>query len=165
MRALLPLSMLGLALASPYAGPAAAQGVPTFDLRLFAERQAILQQTDRDLALQQDRLSREKELAEIERQQLASLNGLMDSMSLGTGDVAGTVAGLEAGQGATDGVESAASSLYAPEDNNPAATRMFGDAREGIEALIIRAARDTHGLPGVSRAGLSLVLWRCLIRL
>jgi hypothetical protein len=164
MRALLPLSMLGLALANPYAGPAAAQGVPTFDLRLFAERQAILQQTDRDLALQQDRLSREEELAEIERQQLASLEGLMDAMSLGTGDVAGTVAGLEAGQGATDGVESAASSLYAPQDNNPAAARMFGDAREGIEALIIRAARDTHGLPGVSRAGLSLVQWRCLIQ-
>ena len=160
MRALLPLSMLGLALASPYAGPAAAQGVPTFDLRLFAERQAILQQTDRDLALQQDRLSREEELAEIERQQLASFESLMDAMSLGTGDVAGTVAGLEAAVG----VESAASSLYAPEDNNPAAAGMFGDAREGIEALIIRAARDTHGLPGVSRAGLSLVQWRCLIQ-
>jgi hypothetical protein len=152
--------MLGLALANPYAGPAAAQGVPTFDLRLFAEREAILQQTDRDLALQQDRLSREEELAEIERQQLASLEGLMDAMSLGTGDVAGTVAGLEAAVG----VESAASSLYAPEDNNPAAARMFGDAREGIEALIIRAARDTHGLPGVGRAGLSLVQWRCLIQ-
>jgi hypothetical protein len=156
--------MLSFALAGPYAGAAAAQGVPTFDLRLFAERQAILEQTDRDLALQQDRLSHEEELAEIERQQLASLNGLMESMSLGTGDVAGTVAGLEAGQGSPDGVESAAATLYAPEDNNPAAARMFGDAREGIEALIIRAARDTHGLPGVSRAGLSLVQWRCLIQ-
>lgn len=69
--------MIGFALAGPTAGPAVAQGVPTFDLRLFAERQAILEQTDRDLALQQDRLSREEELAEIERQQLASLEGLM----------------------------------------------------------------------------------------
>ena len=40
---------------------------------------------------------------------------------------------------------------------------MFGNAREGIEELIIRAARDTHSLPGVSRAGLSLVQWRCLL--
>ena len=159
-----PASMVSLALAGPTAGPAVAQGVPTFDLRLFAERQAILEQTDRDLALQQDRLTREEELAEIERQQLASLEGLMDAMSLGSGDVAGTVAGLEAGQGAVDEVESAAASLYAPEDNNPAAARMFGDAREGIEELIIRAARDTHGLPGVSRAGLSLVQWRCLLQ-
>ena len=152
MRTWLPLSMIGLALAGPTRGPAVAQGVPTFDLRLFAERQAILEQTDRDLALQQDRLSREEELAEIERQQLASLEGLMDAMSLGSGDVAGTVAGLEAGQGAAGGVESAAASLYAPDDNNPAAARMFGDAREGIEELIIRAARHTHSLPGVSRA-------------
>ena len=164
MRSWLPLSMIGLALAGPTAGPASAQGVPTFDLRLFAERQAILEQTDRDLALQQDRLTREEELAEIERQQLASLEGLMDAMSLGSGDVAGTVAGLEAGQGAVGDVESAAASLYAPEDNNPAAARMFGDAREGIEELIIRAARDTHSLPGVSRAGLSLVQWRCLLQ-
>ena len=149
--------MIGFALAAPAAGPAVAQGVPTFDLRLFAERQAILEQTDRDLALQQDRLSREEELAEIERQQLASLEGLMDAMSLGAGDVARTVAGLEAGQGAIDDVESAAASLYAPEDTNPAAARMFGDAREGIEELIIRAARDTHSLSGVGRAGLSLV--------
>jgi hypothetical protein len=168
MRTWLPLSMIGLALVVPHAGTAVAQGVPTFDLRLFAERQAIVQQTDQDLALQQDRLTREEELAEIERQQLASLEGLMDAMSLGSGDVAGTVAGLEAGQGVVQGsggdIESAAASLYAPEDNNPTAARMFGDAREGIEELIIRAARHTHGLPGVSRAGLSLVQWRCLLQ-
>ena len=54
MRTKLPLSMIGLALVVPYVGTAAAQGVPTFDLRLFAERQAIVQQTDQDLALQQD---------------------------------------------------------------------------------------------------------------
>ena len=164
MRTWLPLSMVSLALTGASVGPAVAQGVPTFDLRLFAERQAILEQTDRDLALQQDRLTSEEELAEIERQQLASLEGLMDAMSLGSGDVAGTVAGLEAGQGVVGDVETAAASLYAPEDNNPAAARMFGDAREGIEELIIRAARHTHSLPGVSRAGLSLVQWRCLLQ-
>ncbi|MFN7177474.1 MAG: lytic transglycosylase domain-containing protein, partial [Thermaurantiacus sp.] len=147
-----------------FGGPAAAQGVPTFDLRIFAGRQAIIDQREQDLALQQDRLTREQELAEIERQQLAALNGIMDAMTLRAGDVAGTVAGLEAGQGEVTGVETAAASLYAPEDNNPAAARMFGDAREGIEELIIRAARHTHSLPGVSRAGLSPVQWRCLLQ-
>ena len=144
--------------------PASAQGVPTFDLRLFAGRQAIIDQREQDLALQQDRLSREEELAEIERQQLAALNGIMDAMTLRAGDVSGTVAGLEAGQGEASGVSTAAASLYAPEDPNPAAARMFGDAREGVEELIIRAARHTHSLPGVSRAGLSLVQWRCLLQ-
>ena len=144
--------------------PASAQGVPTFDLRLFAGRQAIIDQREQDLALQQDRLTREEELAEIERQQLAALNGIMDAMTLRAGDVSGTVAGLEAGQGEAGGVSTAAASLYAPEDPNPAAARMFGDAREGVEELIIRAARHTHSLPGVSRAGLSLVQWRCLLQ-
>lgn len=144
--------------------PASAQGVPTFDLRLFAGRQAIIDQREQDLALQQDRLTREEELAEVERQQLAALNGIMDAMTLRAGDVAGTVAGLETGQGEADGVSTAAASLYASEDPNPAAARMFGDAREGVEELIIRAARHTHSLPGVSRAGLSLVQWRCLLQ-
>ena len=99
MRCWLPFSLIGLSLAGPFAGPVAAQGVPTFDLRLFAERQAIVTQTDRDIALQQDRQTREGELVEIERQQLASLEGIMDAMTLGAGDVAGTVSGLEAGRG------------------------------------------------------------------
>ena len=160
----LSLPLLGLLLATTAAPQAGAQGVPTFDLRLFGQRQAMLDQTDRDLALQQDRLTRQEELAEIERQQLASLEGLMDAMSLGSGDVAGTISGLEDGRGTTGGVETAAASLYAPEDPNPAAARMFGDAREGIEELIIRVARDTHALSGVGRAGLSLVQWRCLLQ-
>ena len=72
--------------------PASAQGVPTFDARLFAGRQAIIDQREQDLGLQQDRLTREEELAEIERQQLSALNGIMDAMTLRAGDVAGTVA-------------------------------------------------------------------------
>ncbi len=159
-----PLSLVVLTFTGSFAGVGSAQGVPTFDLRLFAQRQAIALQTDRDLVAQQSRLTRDQELAAIERQQLAALNGILDAMSLGSSNVAGTVAGLEAGQGEAAGVESAADTLYAPEDNNPAAARMFGDAIETVEALIIRASHDTHGLPGVSRAGLSLVQWRCLLQ-
>lgn len=168
IRKMLRSALLSSALASSITAlltaPTLAQGVPTFDLRLFAGRQAIIEQREQDLALQQDRLTREEDLAEIERQQLAALNGIMDAMTLRAGDVAGTVTGLEAGQGEVTGVSTAAASLYAPEDNNPAAARMFGDAREGVEELIIRAARHTHSLPGVSRAGLSLVQWRCLLQ-
>lgn len=152
----LSLSLFGLVVS----GPLAAQGVPTFDVRLFAERQAILLQTDADLTVQRERLARDADLAEIERQQLAALDGLLEAMTVSTGDVAGTIAGLEAGRDA----ETAATTLYAPVDTNPAAPRMFGDAREGVEELIIRAARDTYGLPGVGRAGLSLVQWRCLLQ-
>ncbi len=38
---------------------------------------------------------------------------------------------------------------------------MFGDAREGIEELIIRAARDTHSLPGEPRGAVA----RCAVAL
>ncbi len=97
---------------------------------------------------------------EIERQQLAALNDLVEATSLGGTDVSATIAGLEAGRGS----ETSAAVVYGAEDGNPAAARMFGDAREGIEELIIRAARDTFSLQGVSRAGLSLVQWRCLLQ-
>ncbi|WP_417725212.1 lytic transglycosylase domain-containing protein [Salipiger sp.] len=140
--------------------PASGQGVPTFDAQGFARTAALIAQRDRDLALQRDRLTREEELAEIERQQLAALNDLVEATSLGRTDVSATIAGLEAGRGS----ETSAAVLYGPADGNPAAPRMFGDAREGIEELIIRAARDTFSLPGVSRAGLSLVQWRCLLQ-
>ena len=164
LRTMTRSALLASVLGALHIAPASAQGVPTFDARLFAGRQAIIEQREQDLALQQDRLTRAEELAEIERQQLSTLNGIMDAVTLRAGDVAGTVAGLEAGQGEADGVSTAAANLYAPEDNNPAAARMFGDAREGVEELIIRAARHTHSLPGVNRAGLSLVQWRCLLQ-
>lgn len=140
--------------------PASGQGVPTFDAQGFARTAALIAQRDKDLALQLDTLTRKGELAEIERQQLEALNDLVEATSLGGTDVSDTIDGLEAGRVP----ETAAAVLFEPEDGNPAATRMFGDAREGIEELIIRAARDTHSLPGVSRAGLSLVQWRCLLQ-
>ncbi|WP_167646914.1 lytic transglycosylase domain-containing protein [Mameliella alba] len=140
--------------------PASGQGVPTFDAQGFARTTALIAQRDRDLELQRDRLTGQEELAEIERQQLATLNDLVEATSLGGTDVSATITGLEAGRGSDTSV----AVLYGPTDGNPAAARMFGDARDGIEELIIRAARDTFSLQGVSRAGLSLVQWRCLLQ-
>lgn len=153
-------SIMGLLLALGPATLAGAQGVPTFDLGAFLQREQILSQGDRDLALQRDRLSREEELSALEEDQLAALDDLLEATTLGTGDTGATIASLEAGR--SD--ETAADTLFGPTDPNPAAPQMFGDAAGSIEALIIRAARETHGLPGVGRAGLSLVQWRCLIQ-
>lgn len=151
---------LGLLLALGPATLAGAQGVPTFDLGAFLQREQILSQGDRDLALQRDRLSREEELSALEEEQLAALDDLLEATTLGTGDTGATIASLEAGRSE----ETAADTLFGSTDPNPAAPQMFGDAAGSIEALIIRAARETHGLPGVGRAGLSLVQWRCLIQ-
>lgn len=159
-------TLIGLALAplamapSVVAPPVAAQGVPVFDAAAFARGEEVIAARERDLALQRDRLARDQELAEIARQQLAALDGILDGVTSGDASIAATVAALETG----DGAATAASVLYAPEDSTPAASRLFGDARETVEELIIRAARDTHALAGVARAGLSLVQWRCLLQ-
>ncbi len=150
-------ALIGISLAQPLG----AQGVPTFDAQGFARTAATIAQRDRDIALQRDRLSREEELAEIERQQLASLQSILGAITTGASvSVGATVTALEAGNGG----ETAASALFATEDGNPAATRLFGDARETVEELIIRGARDTYSLSGVSRAGLTPVQWRCLLQ-
>ncbi|QBJ23001.1 lytic transglycosylase domain-containing protein [Haematobacter massiliensis] len=154
---ILPEVLIGISLAQPLD----AQGVPTFDAQGFARTAATIAQRDLDIALQRDRLSREEELAEIERQQLASLESILGAMTTGaSASVGATVAALEAGNGG----ETAAAVVYAPDDGNPAATRLFGDARETVEELIIRGARDTYSLSGVSRAGLTPVQWRCLLQ-
>ena len=152
-------SILGVLLALGPAVMAGAQGVPTFDLGAFLQREQILGQGDRDLALQRDRLSREEELAALEADQHAALEDLLEASTIGP-STASTLQSLEAGR--SD--ESAAATLFGPTDPNPAAPQMFGDAGGTVEALIIRAARETHGLSGVGRAGLSLVQWRCLIQ-
>ncbi|MCB5411614.1 lytic transglycosylase domain-containing protein [Pseudogemmobacter faecipullorum] len=157
MARILPQVMIGISLAQPLG----AQGVPTFDAQGFARTAATIAQRDLDIALQRDRLSREEELAEIERQQLASLENILGAMTVGASvSVGASVAALEAWNGG----ETAASALFATEDGNPAATRLFGDARETVEELIIRGARDTYSLSGVSRAGLTPVQWRCLLQ-
>lgn len=157
MARVLPQLMIGISLAQPLA----AQGVPTFDAQGIARTEATIAQRDRDIALQRERLSREEELAEIERQQLASLQSILGAMTTSaSASVGASVAALEAG----NGEGTAASAVYATEDGNPAATRLFGDARETVEELIIRGARDTYSLSGVSRAGLTPVQWRCLLQ-
>ena len=157
MARILPTLMVGASLAQP----AAAQGVPTFDAEAFARTAALITQRDRDIALQEDRLTREQELAEIERQQLAALESTLEATTTSSSAaVAGTVAALEAGTEEETGI----AAVYPTEDDNPAAARLFGDARETVEELIIRAARDTHALPGVSAAGLTPVQWRCLLQ-
>jgi soluble lytic murein transglycosylase-like protein len=138
-------------------GPAFAQGVPTFDAGAFLQRERILAQGDRDLAVQRERLSQEEALAEIEEQQLQALSDILEASSAsGTA----TIAALE--QGSTP--DNAASNLYGTTDPNPGAAQLFGDAAGNIESLIIRGAQETYHMSGVRAAGLSPKQWRCLLQ-
>lgn len=144
-----------------FAAPLAfAQGVPTFDAGMFLQRERVLQQGEQDLALQRDRLTKEEELEELEQEQLQALEDILDASTLASGNSGALVASLEAGSSP----ESTADKLYGPVDPNPGAAQMFGDASGSIEALIIRAAQETHHMSGVRAAGLSPTQWRCLLQ-
>ncbi|TNC66276.1 lytic transglycosylase domain-containing protein [Rubellimicrobium roseum] len=168
MRRLAGPTALVAALAAPTASPAFLGGLfggfgggDVFDLRAWVQREAILEQGTDDLAVQEDRRMNATTMLKIEREQLAALDRILASVSATDGS--GTPLAIEELEG--DGTTLASASLlYGPEDPNPAAARLFGDANVTVEELIIQVAKDTAGYPGVSAAGLSPVQWRCLLQ-
>ena len=154
------VQILGAVIVTSQPIVAAAQGVPTFDAGAFIQRERLLNQGARDLSVQQDRLSNEEALAVLEQEQLQALDDILDAATLASGNSGTLVASLESGSSA----DSAAETLYGPTDLNPAAAQMFGDAAGSIEEIIIRTAIQTHQMPGVRAAGLSVKQWRCLLQ-
>lgn len=157
MRASLTVTAVGMI----WASASVSQGVPTVDGNLFIRNEAANLRRENDLATQSERLSTAEAISEIEREQLAVLQHILDAQSsFGGQGIPAVVSGLE------DGTlpEQSADALYSPIDGNPAANQMFGDANLNIEQLIIHVAQETHGLTGVSQAGLTVVQWRCLLQ-
>ena len=157
MRASLIVTAIGMI----WASAAISQGVPTVDGNLFIRNEAANLRRESDLATQAERLSAAEAISEIEREQLAVLQQILDAQSsFGGQGIPAMLSTLE------DGTlpEQSADNLYSPIDGNPGANQMFGDANLNIEQLIIRVAQETHGLTGVSQAGLTVVQWRCLLQ-
>ena len=141
-----------------------AQGVPVNDSGLTARDLVETRHRETDLGIQRETLSVHELLTEIEQEQLAVLQRILDAQtSFGGQGLPAMVSDLEGGSGdATRSVEA----VYGTGDldPNPGGDLMFGDAGENIEELIIRVAQDTHGRPGISQAGLSVVQWRALLQ-
>ena len=132
-----------------------AQGVPVFDPVKNAKEAEITAQIEADLALQRQKAEEARKRLEADRQQVETLGDVSGAMTLpggGTG-AAAMISDLEA---AGDGKQA----VYAT-DNSAAAEQLFGEGRENVEQIIIRAARDTHHL---QKAGLSLIQWRCWVQ-
>lgn len=143
---------------------ALAQGVPTDDSGLTARDIVETGDREADLALQADKLLAREAISGIEREQLATLQRILDAQtSFGGQGLPAMVAGLEDGNGDPD---RATEAVYgnAAIDPNPGGAAMFGDASENVEELIIRVAQETSGFSGVGRAGLSPVQWRALLQ-
>ncbi|KZY42268.1 MAG: lytic transglycosylase domain-containing protein [Nitratireductor sp.] len=138
--------------------------MPTNDSGLTARDIVETGDRDADLAVQREKLTVEELLTEIEREQLAALRAILDAQtSFGGQGLPGMVEDLEGGSGDPD---RSAAGVYGSGDidPNPGGAGTFGDAAENIEQLIIRVAQETHGRPGVGRAGLSVVQWRALLQ-
>ena len=143
---------------------ALAQGVPVNDSGLTARDLIETGDREADLAAQRETLTVQEQITAIEREQLAVLDAILDAQtSFDSASITGMVADLEGGNGDAD---RSVAAVYgtAEIDPNPAGDQMFGDAAENIEQLIIRVAQETHGRPGVSSAGLSVVQWRALLQ-
>jgi hypothetical protein len=155
---------LSLCTATWVAGNAVAQGVPVDDHGLTLRD--IIETGDReaDLAIQRETLSVQELLTEIKQEQLAVLRNILDAQTSFSGQgLPALVAELEAGSG--DAGRSVASVYGTGDlDPNPGGAQMFGDAAQNIEQLIIQVAQETHGRPGIGRAGLSVVQWRALLQ-
>jgi len=155
MRRLLSTSLLAFGLSGL---PVSGQGVPTIDARNIAQQLQTLLQLEADELTQDAQSSAQDDMTSIERQQLDTLDEMIDAFS-GISPVGPMSIGGISGSGGMEAMDA----VYGPLAN-PAGGLMFGDAREDIEQLIIRGTADTYGLPGVARAGLSPVQWRCLMQ-
>lgn len=145
-------------------GLALSQGVPTNDSGLTARDIVETGDREADLAVQTDKLAVRELIAEIEREQLETLQRILDAQtSFGGQGLPAMVSGLESGSG--DPARSVEAVYGTGEiDPNPGGAQMFGDTSETIEQLIIRVAQETSGFAGVGRAGLSPVQWRALLQ-
>ena len=132
-----------------------AQGVPVFDPAKNAKEAEITAQMEADLALQRQKAEEARKRLEADRQQLEALGDVSGGMTL-PGGGAGAAAMISDLEAAGDGKQA----VYAT-DNSVAAEQLFGEGRENVEQIIIRAARDTHHL---QKAGLSLIQWRCWVQ-
>ena len=132
-----------------------AQGVPVFDPVKNAKEAEITAQMEADLALQRQKAEEARKRLEADRQQVETLGDVTGGMIL-PGGGAGADAMIADLEAAGDGKQA----VYAT-DNSAAAEQLFGEGRENVEQIIIRAARDTHHL---QKAGLSLIQWRCWVQ-
>lgn len=138
-----------------------AQGVPVVDPKKIAQDALVLEHMATDAGLQGQKGAERTRLDAIKASQMEALQQILDASRLTTdGNTSAIVAELEAG--ATP--ESAAEAVYPTVETSGDVSQLFGDAKATVEEIIIQVAKETHSLPGVQQAGLSLIQWRCLLQ-
>jgi len=145
---LAPLAVLAFALS---ASGAAAQGVPDRDVSALAQLQSMLVGGQ---AQQAQEIKTTGTMTEHLGSRADQIAALQDTINMLRGST-GMTADLEGLDGAI------ASDVYAIEDNNPYAARLFGDTRETIETMIAQTAVKHGNDPALSAIGINAVEFRC----
>ncbi len=147
-----PLGLIGaLALgAAVLPWPASAQGVPIVDPKSIIQHGLEIAQMSYLTGARELEADKKRRIDELHREQLEALDATLAMM---TGQTP-WIGDLEVIPGAEAEV------LYAVEDNNPYADRLFGDAKTSIEEMIVATAQKYAGHPGLARAGLNPVEFR-----
>ena len=122
-----------------------AQGVPVIDQgQLLVER--LRAGVETELTAQHGQTNNERTTqADLHKAQIEQLEYMLNELS-GPGFGSGALEDMT-------GFEAA--NVYAIEDNNPHADRLFGDARVTIEQMIIETAQNYAGHPALARAGIN----------
>lgn len=137
-----------------HTGFTAAQGVPTQDNAAIGQTIARVAALGKDLTVQSEKDSLETSLAEVQDEQLKTLEAI-------TAAITGPGFDIRALEGNADfGV----ASVYPNTDTSPMNNRLFGEGRQTVEMMIVQVAGEYAGAPGVARAGLSATQWRCLFQ-
>ena len=129
---------------------ALAQGVPTVDGKSLVQHALEIAQMTTLTGARELETEKKRRIAELHQEQLDALDATLSMMS-GTTPWIGDLEALP-------GAEAVA--LYAVEDDNPYAARLFGDANTSIEQMIVLTAQKYAGHPGLGRAGLNPVEFR-----
>ncbi|WP_323038807.1 lytic transglycosylase domain-containing protein [Gemmobacter sp.] len=129
---------------------AAAQGVPVADGKSIVQHVLEIAQMSYLTGGRELEADKKRRIDALHQDQLDALDATLAMM---TGQTP-WIGDLEVIPGAEAEV------LYAVEDNNPYAARLFGDAKTSIEEMIVATAQKYAGHPGLARAGLNPVEFR-----
>ena len=129
---------------------ATAQGVPVADGKSIVQHVLEIAQMSYLTGGRELEADKKRRIDKLHQDQLDALDATLAMM---TGQTP-WIGDLEVIPGAEAEV------LYAVEDNNPYADRLFGDAKTSIEEMIVATAQKYAGHPGLARAGLNPVEFR-----
>lgn len=141
-----PLSpLIALAVTTLSVAPSLAQGVPTHDAGSFLI-EGLRAGVEAALTGEREDASEERKAHnDLHGEQIDQLDYILAELNgqpFSTGDL-DTLTGLEV------------ANVYAIQDNNPHADRLFGDARVTIEQMIIETAQQYSNHPALARAGIN----------